>query len=195
MTDTPGGPNDVEPEGRAVVFTLRARPGRERELREWAPNIVRAARAVDGNLDATVIGLNEASELRFLYHFRDEASLQTWLTSPERAQLLADAESLVADGPSLERTGLETWFESPTHVHAAMVPPPRWKMWLVSLVAIYPLVLAFQLWITPHLVDWHWPLAVRAAALPLVVLSLMTFFVMPNVMRVVGPWLAKRPRG
>jgi hypothetical protein len=41
-------------------------------------------------------------------------------------------------------TGLETWFRLPGGDVPTMKPPPRWKMWLVSIVAVYPLVLAFQ---------------------------------------------------
>ena len=41
-----------------------------------------------------------------------------------------------------------------------MKPPPRWKMWLVSLVAVYPLVLAFQALLVPRMV--RLPLPLRA---------------------------------
>ncbi|MGK3207162.1 hypothetical protein [Amycolatopsis sp. MEPSY49] len=30
-----------------------------------------------------------------------------------------------------------------------MKPPPRWKMWLISLVAVHPLVLGFQACVVP----------------------------------------------
>jgi len=70
----------------------------------------------------------------------------------------------------------------------AMVPPPRWKMWLVSLLAIYPLVLAFQVLVGPHITGW--PLAVRAATLSLVVSTLMNFVIMPNLTRALRPWLS-----
>jgi hypothetical protein len=58
-------------------------------------------------------------------------------------------------------------------------------MWFISLLAIYPLVLAVLKWVSPHL--GRWPLALRAAGLPLVVLTLMTFVIMPNVTRALRP--------
>jgi antibiotic biosynthesis monooxygenase (ABM) superfamily enzyme len=65
-------------------------------------------------------------------------------------------------------------------------------MWLISVLAIYPFVFAFLEWISPHIKGW--PLPIRAAVLPLVLLSLMTYLVMPNVTRVLRPWLSgKRP--
>jgi antibiotic biosynthesis monooxygenase (ABM) superfamily enzyme len=71
-----------------------------------------------------------------------------------------------------------------------MKPPPRWKMWLVSLVAVYPLVLAFQALLRPRMVGL--PLPLRALLFPLVLLTLMTFVVMPVVTRVLRRWLGPR---
>jgi antibiotic biosynthesis monooxygenase (ABM) superfamily enzyme len=62
-------------------------------------------------------------------------------------------------------------------------------MWLVSLLAIYPLVVIFQATIVPTIKPW--PLLVRSAVLPLTLLTLMTFLVMPVVTRVVQPWLSR----
>jgi antibiotic biosynthesis monooxygenase (ABM) superfamily enzyme len=64
-------------------------------------------------------------------------------------------------------------------------------MWLVSLVAVYPLVLAFQALVVPRMVGL--PLPLRALAFPLVLLTLMTFVVMPVVARVLRRWLGPRP--
>jgi antibiotic biosynthesis monooxygenase (ABM) superfamily enzyme len=71
-----------------------------------------------------------------------------------------------------------------------MKPPPRWKMWLISLVAVYPLVLAFQAAAVPRMTGL--PLPLRALMFPLVLLTLMTFVVMPAVTRVLHRWLGPR---
>jgi len=63
-------------------------------------------------------------------------------------------------------------------------------MWLVSLVAIYPFVVAFQAALVPGIKGW--PLLVRSAILPLTLLTLMTFVVMPAVARLAQPWLSSR---
>ena len=55
---------------------------------------------------------------------------------------------------------------------------------------IYPLVVAFQALLVPTIKPW--PLLVRSAVFPLVLLSLMTFLVMPTVTRVLQPWLGSR---
>ncbi|CAM02093.1 hypothetical protein [Saccharopolyspora erythraea] len=60
-------------------------------------------------------------------------------------------------------------------------------MWLVSLVAVYPLVLVFQAFVVPMVSSW--PLAAKAALFPLVLLTLMTYVIMPVVTRVLRRWL------
>ncbi|HEY4728150.1 MAG TPA: antibiotic biosynthesis monooxygenase, partial [Actinomycetes bacterium] len=63
----------------------------------------------------------------------------------------------------------------------------RWKMWLVSLIAVYPLVVLFQWALTPRMS--RLPLLVRSALFPLVLLTLMTYVVMPLVTRFLRRWL------
>jgi uncharacterized protein len=63
-------------------------------------------------------------------------------------------------------------------------------MWLVSMVAVYPLVVLFQWALAPQVN--RWPLLVKSAAFPLVLLTLMTFVVMPLVTRFLRPWLGHR---
>jgi len=70
--------------------------------------------------------------------------------------------------------------------------PPRWKQWLVSLVAAYPLVLLFQAFIAPQIKDW--PLEAKSALLPLCVLTLLTYVVMPPVSWLLRGWLHSSSR-
>jgi uncharacterized protein len=58
-------------------------------------------------------------------------------------------ELLEADRGLQQLTGLETWFKLPGSNVPTMKPPPGWKMWLVSLVTVYLLVLAFQALVVP----------------------------------------------
>jgi antibiotic biosynthesis monooxygenase (ABM) superfamily enzyme len=99
-------------------------------------------------------------------------------------------ELLEADRGLQQLTGLETWFKLPGSNVPTMTPPPRWKMWLVSLVAVYPLVLAFQVLVVPRMA--RLPLPLRALVFPLVLLTLMTFVVMPMVTRALRRWLGPR---
>lgn len=87
-----------------------------------------------------------------------------------------------------DRTNLERWLDSTER--AAMKPPPRWKMWLVTVAAIYPLILLLFGLLSPVISEW--PLPLRALIFPVILVTLMTYVVMPPVMRLLRGWLAPR---
>jgi uncharacterized protein len=107
----------------------------------------------------------------------------------ERDRLVQEARKFST--PHVQRaTGLETWFTLPGE--RAVVPPPRWKMLLVTLIGAYPLVVLLSAFVLPSLEGW--PLLVRAAVVPVVVLSLMTYLVMPQLTRLLSGWLYPHQR-
>jgi hypothetical protein len=191
---TVSGPTSARQAGVAddepvtVVFSWRARPGKENEFEEWSKGVVSEAAHFPGNLGATVIHEEGSRDFHIIAQFLSREALERWLSSPQRARWhdkvrdIADARTAVQ-----QRTGLETWFYVPSHAGETIKPPPRWKQWLVSLVAVYPLVLLFQAYVAPLVAGW--PVWARAAIFPLVILTLMTYVVMPFVSRLLRPWL------
>ena len=175
-----------------MLYSRRVKPGREADFESWARGIVAAARQFPGHLGASVLDTPGSREYHILFSFADRKSLRAWLDSAERRYWLARVEELLETDRGLQQlTGLETWFKLPGSNVPTMKPPPRWKMWLVSLVAVYPLVLAFQASVVPRMA--RLPLPLRALLFPLVLLTLMTFVVMPMVTRLLRRWLGPRP--
>ena len=173
----PGGPV-------TEIITRDIVPGREHEFEEWAHRIVSAA-ARYGATD-TIITPDAATPARrvFVQTFPNEEAQEAWLESEERDRLVREAGEFST--PHLQRaTGLETWFVLPGE--RAIVPPPRWKMYLASLMGAYPLVVLFNAFVLPSLEGW--PLLARAAVLPIVLLGLMTYVVMPRLTRLLRGWL------
>ena len=201
MTALPGqGPSDAQAPADArpaaddpvtVLYSRRVKPGREADFEAWARGIVAAARQFPGHLGASVLDAPGSREYHILFTFADRRSLRAWLDSDERRRWLARVgELLEADRGLQQLTGLETWFKLPGSNVPTMTPPPRWKMWLVSIVAVYPLVLVFQVLVVPRMA--RLPLPLRALVFPLVLLTLMTFVVMPMVTRALRRWLGPR---
>jgi antibiotic biosynthesis monooxygenase (ABM) superfamily enzyme len=79
-------------------------------------------------------------------------------------------------------SGLETWFALPGRTAPA---PPKWKMFLVSVVAIYTLQLLVNLAVGPV----GMPPTLRIAVVAVAVTALMTWVVMPNAARLLQDWL------
>jgi uncharacterized protein len=174
-----------------VLFSRRIKPGREADFEAWAHGVSTAARHFPGHLGASVLDAPSSRDYHILFTFADRKSMQAWLDSDERQRWLARVGELIETDRGLQQlTGLETWFKLPGSNVPTMTPPPRWKMWLVSIVAVYPLVLAFQALVVPRMGGL--PLPLKALAFPLVLLTLMTFAVMPVVTRLLRRWLAPR---
>jgi antibiotic biosynthesis monooxygenase (ABM) superfamily enzyme len=172
-----------------AVFSRRAKPGTEAEVERWAHNVITVASHFPGHLGATVLHEDGTRDYHIVYTFSDRQLLQNWLDSDTRHHFLARVDQLTETHDEVQQaTGLETWFKLPRT--PTMKPPPRWKMWLVSLLAIYPLVMAFQKWLLPVIKDW--PLPLRALIFPLILLTLMTWIVMPLVTRAIRAWLYRQ---
>lgn len=172
----------------ASVSTWRARPGQSAELEAIGEEATAKSAEVPGHLSGTVLHDEGSPEYHFVHRFSDRASLEAWLNSPARARLLDELEKVATRVGEPQRiTGLETWFASQHREVETIKPPPRWKMWIASFIGAYPLVVVFQWQVAEHLGSL--PLLVRGAILPLILLSLMTYLMMPLVTRVLGRWL------
>jgi uncharacterized protein len=190
-TGAPTGGRPAVDEPVTVLYSRRVKPGREADFEAWAHGIVAASRQFPGHLGASVLDAPGSREYHILFSFANRKSLRAWLDSDERRRWLARVGELIEADQGLQQlTGLETWFQLPGSNVPTMKPPPRWKMWLVSIIAVYPLVLAFQALVVPRMVSL--PLPLRALTFPLVLLTLMTFVVMPVVTRVLRRWLGPR---
>lgn len=73
-----------------------------------------------------------------------------------------------------------------------MTPPPRWKMAIITWIAIYPIITILLLIIGPIILG-HLPIPIVTLILSVTLVLLMTFIVMPLLTRAFRPWLLRRP--
>jgi uncharacterized protein len=137
-------PSDVV----TVVITRDVLPGRERDYEQWEHRIIHAA-VPFGSLGAAVITPEGTTPGRriVVQRFPSEEALKAWEESEERKVLLREARQFSV--PHYQRaTGLESWFALPDE--RAIIPPPRWKMLLASLLGAYPLVVVLSAFVLPR---------------------------------------------
>jgi hypothetical protein len=178
-------------EGATVVITHRVREGKHADYESWLNEIAPLCRASPGHLDWHIIrpisGLTETYTV--IIRFDTRAHLQDWVESPVRAGLVEKVRPLLVAGDDFFiSSGLDFWF-TPAGAKARL--PVRWKQYLVTWSAIYPLVLGVPLVVTPVLRRLGIPdnrflttLAVTGA-----VVFLMVYIVMPQYTRLIKRWL------
>ena len=176
-----------------VVWSRRAKPGDEAALQDVIERLAKAMRAADGY--EAVMTLRPQSGHPPIYtmvaRFSSQADLDSWVSSEIRGRLYAEAEALSVGGLNVQQAaGLEGWFQMPGQ--PLVVPPPRYKMAILTWVAIFPLLVVANLIATPLMARVS-PL-VRLIPVSLVLIALMTWIVMPQMTKWFRSWLYPRAR-
>lgn len=184
--------NEIE-SGATGVITHRVREGQQANYENWLKEIVPLCRAFPGHLDWQVIrpisGLT--STYTVIIRFDTHDHLHAWLNSPVRMQLIEKARPfLTKDDNFFIRSGLDFWF---TPEGAKALVPTRWKQFLVTWAAIYPVSLFTQLVISPGINQLGIPdnRYLKTLILTGIVVFLMVYLIMPRFTKLLKRWLFK----
>lgn len=172
-----------------VTVARRVAPGRESEFEDWYEGIIGCASEFPGFLGAGILRPKEASggdagDWHVVYRFADSPSLHRWERSDERGEWLRRADDFIEETGVSRVSGLETWFALPGRTAPA---PPKWKMFVITLLAIVPLVLLMNIFVLPLLDAW-W-LVARTLVFSGLLTGLMTWVVMPRLTRLFRSFL------
>ena len=187
-TTTKAGPND---EGATVVITHRVREARHDDYERWLQEISPLCKAAPGQLDWHIIrpisGLSETYTV--VIRFDTVTNLRAWMESPDRKRLIAKVQPLLVGGDDFFiSSGLDFWF---TPAGAKAKVPVRWKQYLVTWSAIFPLALGVPIVVAPALETLgnsnSRPLSTLAVTG--VVVFLMVYLVMPRYTKLLRRWL------
>ncbi|HJV33990.1 antibiotic biosynthesis monooxygenase [Geomonas sp.] len=185
-------PADANPAaGATVVITHRVRENKQTEYERWLEEIAPLCKASPGHLDWHIVrpipGLT--GTFTIIIRFNTETHLREWMESPTRARLIEKVRPLLmTDDDFFISSGLDFWF---TPAGAKAKVPVRWKQYLVTWSAIYPLALCVPLVVTPILQDISIPdnRLITTLVVTGVIVFLMVYVVMPRYTRVVQRWL------
>lgn len=176
--------------GATAVINHRVRPSQHDEYERWLQKIVPLASASPGFLDVQIIrpvrGLTDSFTV--LLRFDCEASLRNWLESPARRRLIETAMPILVKGDSYTiHSGLDFLFTP--HDRSQLVPV-RWKQFLVTWSAIYPLTCLLPLMLGRPL-GWlglgnHY---LEVAVVSGIAVFLMVYVIMPRYTKLVRGWL------
>lgn len=169
-----------------VAITRRVKPGCEAEFQAALREFFQSSYAHGGVLGTTMIVPSPGSESRefgILRTFASEKERDDFYASPIFKAWEKKCQTLTESNSWTYRPlhGLEAWFRSPH------LPPPRWKMAVVTFLGVFPVATALSLTLGPAIRSWHFLLG--NAVFNLCVVALLTWIVMPLVTRTLHPWL------
>lgn len=118
-------------------------------------------------------------------HFEDNASLEKWIDSPERAEWVERLHAMVGEFElTTMKGGFSDWFAEFAKSGAA-VPP--WKMALTVLFALYPTVMLLSIFVVPYT-------SVLGLAFSMLIgnaisVAVLQWILVPALERPLGSWL------
>lgn len=166
-----------------VAITRKVLPGKEEEFKEALRRFLGESflhGGVQGAAMITSLPSTDGQEIGILRTFADETERDTFYHSDLFREWEAYASTLTEEPNYRQLTGLEAWFRSP-------VPPPRWKMAVATLCGVYPTSLFLTFTIGPFMQNF--PVMLRALIIAACMVGLLTWIVMPQVTRILKPWL------
>ena len=178
-------------EGATVVVTHRVREGRLAEYDQCLNAIGPECRASPGCLDLQVIRpiADVTSTYTVVIRFDLRKHLEIWMNSNERARFVEEVRPLLAkDDEYSVLSGLDFLF---TPEGGGARVPIRWKQFLVTWSAVYPLLLGVSLVLSPilrqpGLLENHYIDTLLTTG---IVVALTVYIVMPAYTRLIQRWL------
>ena len=171
-----------------VVVSRRVKKGQEAEFEKLSSQMTQRASHFPGYLGATMFRPSSSAdpEYRIAFKLRDRETLTAWEGSEERVELLEQIESLLLQPSEREVTsGIITWFTLPGQ--NPVKPPPKYKMTIISWLALYPAVTLVFVLFGDLLAQV--PLLLRTMLVTIVVMLLMSYVLMPRMTRWFAFWL------
>ena len=177
------------PEPVTTVFSRIVKTGRIQDFEAWLRGINEVVRQFDGYLGMDVIrpGEHDHPEYVIILRFEDYDDLKGWQESRHRIEWVEKSNDMTIGDPYLQEAhGLESWFTLPGR-QTAVLPPAKYKMAVLTVVAIYPLILLVGTAVT--LLQQGLPALIATLITVIVVGTSMTYFVMPWITRLFRFWL------
>lgn len=167
--------------------------GKEQQLLAWFDDIASDAASFEGHRGSELFQTMTAGGKQWLsiFSFDTFQHLDAWQYSTIRANDLSAGAGLFDEGVRRQQmVGIEFWFENRDRLKPG--PPPRWKMAIITGIVIFVLLNTLIAWLSNVLARLHFPIWVINLCSVSLMISLMTWVVMPWMTRIFRKWLMVR---
>jgi uncharacterized protein len=179
-------------QGASVVINHHIIDGKQNQYEDWLNEIGPICRNYEGNVDWQII--RPIPNLTFNYtviiRFDTIENLKKWMESEERLNLIEKVKPTFAKEDNyVIKSGLDFLFQDDKTQKA----PVKWKQYLVTWSAIYPLSIGIPILLLPLLKALHIPdnKLIHSFFVSGVVVFIMVYLLMPNYTRLIKKWLYK----
>ena len=181
-------PRDKAPGGASVTALVNRRVSSDEEpaFRSTLEGLLEEFGRVPGASGCLVFRREAGEEVEFsiLQRFATEKDHDAWLASAGFARWRAAMAPPTPTPDHVHRySGMDAFFVDARAPDA----PPRWKMAVVLLVAVYPMSLAVAHWLAPALARVS--LFTGALITSVIMVVSMTWLVVPLLTKLFEPWL------
>lgn len=173
-----------------VVISHKVRDGQEANYESWLTEIIPVSKTYPGHLGVSVVHPVPGATATYtiIIRYDNRENLINWMNSDARKRLIEKAQPFLADNDKFEvKSGLDFWF-TPEGAKAKL--PTRWKQFLVTWSAIFPLVLIGSFLLSKvSYFDSPAHHVLRILSLTFFVVMMMVYVVMPRYTKLVHRWL------
>ncbi len=172
-----------------VIVKHCVKSGNEAAYEVWAQKVSHAASRFEGFLGVNFIRPSEGkgSEYVLIFKFNSYENLLVWEESDERQHWVNMRRSMTVGEPRIKRyTGWDYWFALPD---AAIIPPPKYKMAIITFISLYPLALLVPMALNPFIGQLETFLFTLFNSA--IIILIMSYIMMPLMVNLFKHWLYK----
>ena len=168
-----------------TIVTWEIQEGKEKQFETWRHEVEAAATTFPGHLGVNLIVPNNRSrEYTVIFRFDTYEHLRAWQESDIRRDLLKRAKLFQTTNPTYKtESSLAYWFFNPK----MPVPPPKWKMSIVTVLGVWPLSKLVPIVLGPIIKNMN-PI-ISSFFVSVCIVSLLSWVVMPILGKIFHPWL------
>ena len=169
-----------------MVFARKLEPGQHKQYEDWLRLVAQATSAFAGYGGTTVLRpVTDQDNYTAIVHFDTAENLERWMNSAERNRCLKGLEEIGIEREEISSlAGLDHWV---SHSGNLQAPPPNWKMAVLVLAGLYPIVLLDAVFLSPMLGFLPWPIGILISLS--VSVPIMVWIILPLLSKVLGRWL------
>jgi uncharacterized protein len=167
-----------------TILKIKFKAGFKEECLQWMVETASIASNFDGFIEKNIcVSAQTENELLNIFTFSNSELLKVWENSEERIRQTKKGEIFVdAIMQKSQLAGLEFMFPSSK-------PPKRWKMVVITVCVIFILLNSLVPVLQQFFSLLHLPVLLKSLCGVVVMVSLMTFLILPFLSKILDRWL------